>query len=528
MKNIFTIRWIKQILNHVLHHHYPASQNDTESNVADSKANSDTSKRNDFFNRMYILLLLMGGMLTMISFQNCAKPTSLKLTSQVSNSPSMSSPDLLSNASAPDTGVILQQGKVIEAFDASVPSAVAVNQGQSLQEIQVELTKTGSGNSKLVLTESSYNQSVSDLGLLFDTRYEKSQKQYKKISLKNINTNLPTTVDVKLSFQVIDASGKITSTFVKTVSVTVLKANSGVAVNSVQPIAQQQPVVVTSQSPAAAAVSSPAVDCSANAAFNLDCIQNPVSMALQVKAIENGTDVRLRGQLTNTLLPGPGEQFQFQLTSSNGNFDFRHLGYFQDKVKIEWIYNGVGTNGRQVNNVTDQAGGRGLPKSAFLSEQYSSDFRFQTYQNLITFNSGSNDGFASYFSGTVQVKIWYNYKLIAQTNPVSILQIEECRINFSGQPIFTQAGFSGTLYSDDAYSKGISRTVHTIFHRATIDWMDAVSYNSSFTSAGTYSSTFNTSAMSQNTAVDAVSVRFVFLDAMGAPVCSSRELYYTR
>ena len=65
--------------------------------------------------------------------------------------------------------------------------------------------------------------------------------------------------------------------------------------------------------------------------------------------------------------------------------------------------------------------GGGLPKSAFYQNNTSSDFRFQTYQNLITFNSGGNDGFASYFSGTVQVKIWYNYKLIAQTNPVSIL-----------------------------------------------------------------------------------------------------------
>ena len=465
----------------------------------------------------------MGGMLTMISFQNCAKPTSLKVTSQASNSPSKSSTDLPSYTDVPGTDTTLpQQGKVIETFDASVPSMVTVNQGQSLQELQLELTKIGSGNSKLILTESFYNQSVSDLGLLFDAKFEKAQKQYKKISLKNINTSLPTTVDVRLSFKVTDSSGNLTSTFVKTVSVTVLKANSGVAVNSVQPTEQQQ-VVAVSQPPAAA------VDCSANAAFNLDCIQNPVSMSLQVKAIENGTDVRLRGQLTNTLLPGPGEQFQFQLTSNNGNFDFRHLGYFQDKIKIEWIYNGVGTNGRQVNNVTDQAGGRGLPKSAFLSEQYSSDFRYQTYQNLITFNSGGNDGFASYFSGTVQVKIWYNYKLIAQTNPVSILQIEECKVNFSdAPPTFTSAGFSGTLYSNDAYSKGISRTVHTIFHRATIDWMDAVSYNSSFTSAGTYSSTFNTSAMSQNTAADAVSVRFVFLDAVGAPVCSSRDLYYTR
>ena len=56
MKNIFTIRWIKQILNHVLHYQSPASQKDTESNVVDSKSNSVISKRNGVVNRMDILL----------------------------------------------------------------------------------------------------------------------------------------------------------------------------------------------------------------------------------------------------------------------------------------------------------------------------------------------------------------------------------------------------------------------------------------------------------------------------------------
>lgn len=156
---------------------------------------SSKSKRNGFLYKIYVSSLLIGGLVTMVSFQNCAKPTSIRLTDQASTAPSPLPLEVL-----PIAGENAPQSKVAERFDVSVPSSIVVDQGQVLQELQVELIKTGIGESKFVLKESTYNQQTTDLGIMFDRNTSQLQKQNKKSEFKKYQYKYTRNDNIDINF----------------------------------------------------------------------------------------------------------------------------------------------------------------------------------------------------------------------------------------------------------------------------------------------------------------------------------------
>ena len=170
--------------------------------------------------------------MTMFSFQNCSKQSAIKLSDQASKSPT---PVPLPGEVGPpfvDPNPQIQN-KSSENFDVAAPSSVVIDQGQPLPDIYLELVKTGSGDSKLILDESNFNEKDSELGGIFDRRTEVLQKQKKGLRLKNINTNTPGSFGVGLIFKVIDSSGKTINIFNKFISITVrskMTAGSGTGV----------------------------------------------------------------------------------------------------------------------------------------------------------------------------------------------------------------------------------------------------------------------------------------------------------
>ncbi len=470
---------------------------------------SSKSKRNGFFYKIYVSSLLIGGLVTMVSFQNCAKPTSIRLTDQASTAPTpLPLPEVLPNA-----GENTPQSKVAESFDASVPSSIVVDQGQVLQELQVELIKTGIGESKFVLKESTYNQQTTDLGMMFDRNTSQLQKQNKKVSLKNINTSTPGTTTLLLTFQVMDASGKVVNTMTKRIAVTVRSKTGTGAVVVSAPVQPKPPVT-----PSAPALPQPPVVVSAPVPV---CGTTSITARLIAVAKFFDADIKLQGATSQFALPGPGYTTKYTLQFFKANGSVMTISELNNCSTTAVVYSGYSYENIRIDRTYYRRRNDG---SVFRSERSMSfrfgDFSVNSYANTIEYTGDS--------WGVDKVSIQTSLGQIdATSNP--IYSIPDCNVYPSRTMSVNASGvLGGTVTEPSSSFSNIDRNRSTVvvYHCGAHNYQYCSNKYNTPVIEFIGSKIYCTVRIGSSSTKDYY-VRFMYFNSVGDPQCISSEYTFT-
>lgn len=164
------------------------------------------------FQKQNLVILVAAISASVLMFQNCARPTALKLTDSTAD---LSSKSL---------------NKESESFNVVVPASITIAQGQEIPDIEVEVSKTGVGASEIVLKNGQNNQSLG-FGELFNVKEKNVQKQNHFVKVNNFNKNQLGTYSVELNFDILNEQKIVTQTIHKTVILKIISKTGAAAVD---------------------------------------------------------------------------------------------------------------------------------------------------------------------------------------------------------------------------------------------------------------------------------------------------------